>query len=227
MGDEASREPGTVRDTVTVSTQVITEEPSTGFLFVNETPGAPTYKLGNRYDVRSHVRKKAAAEFWIRHKNAKNRAANRPKYVPLASQSLKAASLGQVGVGGVCSSCRASLKSKGPSNQDSRTIKLVEILDPGLETVSQSTTVDIENPIECQDGLASSCNACGRPIGRPTRQSKHSFQEDRHSPTRSKGKTVEKMNPVGVLGAGRVDPFSILPWEEPDNYSKELLDHGT
>lgn len=226
MGDEAFRESGTVKNRVTVSTQVITDEP-TSFLFVNETPDAPTYKQGNRHDVRSHVRKKAATEFWTKHKNAKQRAANQPKYVPLASQGVKAASLKQVGVGPECLSCAASRKSKKPSNADFGTAKLVEIIDPFSKAVAQSKTVEIERSIELQDGLASSCKACGQPIGRSTRQNRRSLQENRTFPTWYKERTIVKLNIVGALGAGRVDPFSILPMAEPDQYSKELMDHGT
>jgi hypothetical protein len=35
-----------------------------------------------------------------------------------------------------------------------------------------------------------------------------------------------KLNPIGTLGAGRLDPFSSLPMDEPNLYSQELMDHG-
>lgn len=220
MGGEVTRESGTVKSRAIASTQVIADEP-TGFLFVNETPDAPTYKVGNRHDIRSHVRKKAAAEFWIRHKNAKRRDANQPKYVPLASQAVKLAGSDQVGNGRNCPRCKVFAGGEGLLQHTSGRTKLVEIIDHA----SQTSAVEAQKAIERPGGNGTSCEACGQPISKL--QDKHSSNDDSSSPSRLKGRKLVKPNLVGLLGAGRSDPFSTLPMLEPDAFSKELMDHGT
>jgi hypothetical protein len=204
-----------------ISPLLSTPGPS-NFLFVNETSNTPSFKQGKRRDVKSHVRRLAHEQFRKTHKTPLKRATTQPTYAPLTSQSLDSETSKDLEHDRDCLS-RGSLTSLGLATPDSDSLSgltLVELYESESpnNSILQSEVGESLEPSELRGAY---CRACGQPLQRLRGPS-----NDRGLLRRSFKKRIKLPNPVGVLGAGRVDPFSTLPMEEPNLYSQELLDHG-
>jgi Fungal specific transcription factor domain len=214
----------TSNDEEVISPLLSTPEPS-NFLFVNETSHTPSFKQGKRRDVKSHVRRLAHEQFRKTHKTPLKRATTLPTYAPLVSQSLDSETSKDLEHDKDCLSRSSPITSSGLATPDSDSasgVTLVELYESESPnaTILQSTVDENSEPSERQ-GPGPYCRACGQPLQRIRHLSK-----DRGLIRRSFKRGMPLPNPVGVLGAGRVDPFSTLPMEEPNLHSQELLDHG-
>jgi hypothetical protein len=210
---------GTSNDEVN-SPLLSTPEPS-NFLFVNETSDTPSFKQGKRRDVKSHVRRLAHERFRKTHKTAQKRATTLPRYATSASQNLDSETFKDLEHDRDCSSRGSPITSSRLSTPDSISgvtlIELYESESPN-NTILQSTVDESPEPSELQGAY---CKACGQPLQRLLNLSK-----DRSLMRRNSKRRKSLPNLVGVLGAGRVDPFSTLPMEEPNLHSQELVDQG-
>ena len=196
-------------------------EPS-GFLFVNETGGARSYKLGNRQDVRAHIRRVSAKQFHTTHKGIKTRDARLPKYAPLTTRGAAAESSKKVEHDKSCS------KSGFKTEEGSRSVSnasMLGIQDPLTGQVTETTQLEFipkSTDLDRLHGhLRAYCAACGRALSRPQARKRLLSQHGSLVPVKPKPPDIVK-----VLGAGRLDPFSSLPMDESSRYSHELLDHG-
>jgi hypothetical protein len=223
--------PGTSNDeegASTVSSLFDTPEPPT-FLFVNESSDAPQYKQGNRHDVRSHVRKHAAKQFGITHKAPRKRAPALPKYVPLTTQSLNSGSSKDLAHDRNCpASVPPTARHEFPARSDSlsEAQTLAEIDESRHDTAPHSADSETPELREPQRDIETYCRACGQPLNRPKLKPRNLSKDGSLVARRPRGKTMLKSNPLQALGAGRIDPFSSLPMDEPNSYSQELMDHG-
>ena len=225
----------------TVTTSQLEESHGPGssrFLFVHATGDSAAYKHGNRPAIRSHVRSTArvAREFKGEHRMArKGKRAVRSKNPPLEPQNHH-------------SNCLASLTiSLPPKSSLTFSIPDTDVLASGTQglhieqqALSEDTTIintnpspfvlagdsfisDIQNVSEQRKASVPYCKACGRPLGGEG----YLIQaiERINSTKRSSGwKLTSTPSPVGVLGAGRTDPFSSYPMKSNDKVN-ELLDH--
>lgn len=203
-------------------------EPPT-FLFVNETSNAPQYKQGNRHDVRSHVRKHTAKQFGITHKTPRKRAPALPKYAPLTTQGLDSGSSKDLEHDRNCSlsvppTLRQGVSTRSDSLSEAPT--LIEIDEPHPDTTPDSAVAENPEPSELHRGLITYCRACGQPLNRSKLKQRYLSKDGSLARKKSTGKILLNSSPVQAFGAGRIDPFSSLPMDEPDSYSRELIDHG-
>jgi hypothetical protein len=198
---------------------------TSSFLFVNETGGATSYKQGTRREVRAHVRKVNAKKFGITHKGPRKPAERLPKYAPLTTKGADSGASTDAEHDGNCSS--NALKIGRGLSTDSSPLSgsrsLIEIIDSPSSTTAQSTELETPPPPEYQREQTSYCKACGALLNRSNLKQRWPSKDQRLISTKS---TNAKPDLVGILGAGRLDPFSTLPMEEPSLYSQELLDHG-
>jgi len=220
--------PGTFDDEEVISSPPSKSGPS-NFLFVNETSDAPSYRPGMRHDIRAHVRKHSSKQFRETHKTARQRATTRPKYALLTTRSLESDA-----------SCYLEHNRDFPapktrlrfSNRDSGSLSLskastlIELNESPYITTPPSVVAETPGPSEYQGGFTTNCKACGQPLSRPKLKQRYLSKDGSLIPWTSMWKILLKTSPVEALGAGRVDPFSSLPMDEPSLSSLELMDHG-
>lgn len=215
------------------------------FLFVNVTGDSAAYKHGHRPAVRSHVTAHVAREFKEVHKMARKgkRKVILPNNPTLAPQPHGHNS---PKIQHHDSNCPASLAA--PSSISSLTLSIpdndvfasgTKELHPGQQALpGDRTVIDInpspfalagdsliaENPdvSEHQRASVSYCKACGRLLGGESHFTQTFQRIDLAK--RYSGKKSTTPSPVGILGAGRVDPFSSYPMKPSDKVN-ELLDH--
>lgn len=215
------------KPSTSLSKQQTSPSEQSTFLFVNETSDAPSYKSGNRSEIRAHVRKVAAKQFGLTHKVPKKRAERLPKYAPLTAKGLetdtsKDSEHHQHCPKGVPETAQIPSTHSGPSTLARSLIEITEL----SESLPVLTGSESQAPIERLERSASYCHACGQPINRPGHKQKQIWTLKDTTLVPRKSKWI-KPHPVGPFGAGRIDPFSSLPMDEKSSYSQELLDHGT
>jgi hypothetical protein len=201
-----------------------TSEQST-FLFVNESSNAPRYKSGNRSDVRAHVRKVSAKQFGLTHKVPRKRAERLPKYAPLMTQGLDSVTIKGSEHHRHCpTSVPKILQAYRSSSSSLPAVRtLNEFTEAPSKTIPNHEFIKIPEPVKLQGHRTSHCHACGQSLDRPGHKPIKQKEESSLVPTKP---ISAKSNPVGIFGAGRIDPFSSLPMDETSSYAQELLDHG-
>ena len=192
---------------------------ASSFMFVNESSHGPTYKSGNRRDVRAHVRKVVSKQFGLIHKTSKQRAESLPKYAPLTVKAADPGITPDADCHRECTKC--SSRRDGTSSSSSTT--LIEITESRSKTISRTIVTRISDSDNSQHHSASHCHACGHPL---VREKYSKLRSQQVSNLASLSMHRRKTNLVDLLGAGRVDPFATLPMDETNRYSQELLDHG-
>lgn len=201
-----------------------TSEQST-FLFVNESSGAPRYKSGNRSDVRAHVRKVSAKQFGLTHKVPRKRAERLPRYAPLMTQGLDSVTIKGSEHHRNCPTSVPKILQASPSSSSSlpaaRT--LIEFTESPSKTIQSREFIKSSESVEPQGLGTAHCHACGLPLDKPGHKPINQKEQSSLIPTK---RIPAKSNPVGIFGAGRIDPFSSLPMDETSNYAQELLDHA-
>ncbi|KAE9364172.1 hypothetical protein N431DRAFT_563560 [Stipitochalara longipes BDJ] len=209
---------GSAKDKDLESRKVNGSETS-GFMFVNESSDAPMYKSGNRRDVRAHVRKVVSRQFGLTHKTSGQRAERSPKYAPLTMKAAAPAIAPNANYHQDCSKCASTIDQASLPT----TTTLIEITESRVKTTSRTIVTQISHPVGNQPPSSSYCHACGQPL---RRQLHNKIRSTKESNLVSPNGQRKKSNPVGLLGAGRVDPFSSLPMDETGQFSQELLDHA-
>ena len=218
--------PGTSDDEELISSLLSTSGPSR-FIFVNETSDAPSYKPGKRHDLRSHIRRHNSKQFRETHKTAGKRATTRPKYAPLMIRSLESNASCYLEYNRDFPSPKTRLRfSTRDSGSLSEASTLIELNESPYSSTPPSTAAETPEPSELQGGLTTYCKACGQPLSRPKLKQRYLSKGGSLVPGRSIWKMLLKPSPIKALGAGRIDPFSSLPMDEPSHYSLELMDHG-
>ena len=169
------------------------------FLFVHATSGSRHYKYKDRHDIRSHVRKVAS-------KRAKADIGQGPRNQVLAAGGLSQY-LPKLSPHGRNNSSHVSVTSGQTSNRRHG------ILDSEVLETSEAGKRHLL------------CNVCEgqRMAGHHCHKSK--VEEASKAMCRHLWRTSEP-SPVGILGAGRQDPFSSLPIVNPKGKDHELIDHG-
>jgi hypothetical protein len=207
-----------------ISPHFSTSEPA-GFLFVNETDSAATYKQGNRHDIRSHVRKVVAKQFRKTHKIGPSRATTLPKYAPLTSQGLDSEASKPLEHDRDCplNISRIPRRGRGLSTAwDSGSVyespKLIGFSESAPDATPLSKVTELPKASEIRGDNTMYCKACGKPLKIANLKQRYLSKDRSLIPRRP--------NPVGALGAGRIDPFSSLPMHEQNHYSQELMDHS-
>lgn len=201
-----------------------TSEQST-FLFVNESGDAPRYKSGNRSDIRAHVRKVSAKQFGLTHKVPRKRAGILPRYAPLTTEGLHSDTSKGSEHHRNCPERVPKILQASPSSSNSlpaaRT--LIEFTESPSKTIPHHDFIKSSESVRLQGHRTAHCHACGQPLDRPGHKPINQKEESSLVPTKP---ISAKSNPVGIFGAGRIDPFSSLPMDETSSYAQELLDHG-
>lgn len=217
--------PGTSDDEEIISSPLSTSGPSS-FFFVNETSDAPSYKPGKRHDVRSHIRRYNSKQFKETHKTAGKRATSRPKYAPLTTRSLESDTSCYLEHNRDCPSPKTRLRfSTRDSGSLSEASTLIKLNESPCNSIPPSTVTETLEPSKLQGGLTTYCKACGQPLSRPKLKQRYLSKDGSLIPGTSMWKILLKPSPVEALGAGRVDPFSSFPMDEPSRSSLELIDH--
>ncbi len=151
---------------------LLTSEQS-GFLFLNETGVAATYKHRVRHDVRSHVRKQSAKQFRKTHKTARTRATTLPKYAPLTMQSQKSETFKHLEHDEDCLSNtsftpRLEISTKDVDLQSDSAVPL-HIHESAPDSSPSSTVGEQSERSEPQGDLTKRvyCKLCGEPYNRP------------------------------------------------------------
>jgi hypothetical protein len=217
---------GTFDDEEVISSPPSKSGPSS-FLFVNETSDAPSYKSGKRHDIRAHVRKHNSKQFRETHKTARKRATTRPKYAVLTTRSLESDASCYLEYNRDCPAPKTRLRfSNRDSGSLSKASTLIELNESPYSTTPPSVVAKTPEPSELQGDLTTYCKACGQPLSRPNLKQRYLSKDGSLIPGASMWKILLKPSPVEALGAGRIDPFSSLPMNEPSRYSLELMDHG-
>jgi hypothetical protein len=204
-----------------------TSEPAT-FFFVNESSEAPKYKSGNRSDIRAHVRKVTAKQFGLTHKVPRKRAERLSRYAPLAPHGFDPGnSRGSEHHRNCPISALSTSKVSPPSTCPLPAgTKLIDITEsPRSKAISGPEFIEGSESFERQGSNTVYCHACGQPLNlqgqTPIKRSR--LRENSLAPTKLRW---ARSDPVGIFGAGRIDPFSSLPMDEGSSYAQELLDHG-
>jgi hypothetical protein len=209
---------GSAKDKYVESRNAKNSETSS-FMFVNESSAAPTYKSGNRRDVRAHVRKVVSKQFGLTHKKPKQRAERLPKYAPLKTKVADPTTAPLANHHRDCP--KHALAIHKASFSTSRT--LIEITESRSKTISRTVITEISDATGAHAPSASYCPACGQPLNL---LGNRQIRANKESKSVAFSAQRQKSNLIGFLGAGRVDPFSSLPMDETDKFSQELLDHG-
>jgi hypothetical protein len=217
--------PGTSDEEV-ISSLLSTSGPS-NFLFVNQTSAAPPYKLGNRHDVHSHVRKYNWKKFRETHEAARKRTTTRPKYALLPAQSLESDASCYLEYDKDCPSPKTTLRlSTRDSDSLYKASTLVELNESPYSTTPPSAVAETPEPGGLQGDLTTHCKICRQPLNRPKFKQRYLSRDRSPTTRRPMWKIPLKPSSVEALGAGRIDPFSSLPIDNPSRYSLELIDHG-
>jgi hypothetical protein len=186
------------------------QNPTTDFLFVNQTSNSLAYKAGDCQFIRSHVRKHAARHLrqnHSKHKGRKKVATERQCRPPVSRGSGQYTSEYLIHDANCPTAHLNRSWLSWLSSQDS---------DPGLRRP------------DINSGIGSYCKACGSQSNVLIRQRTPENKELMRSPRQSRQALTDallELSPVEVLGAGRVDPFSSCPVEKPDRAMHEALDH--
>jgi hypothetical protein len=192
---------------------------TSSFMFVNESSAAPTYKSGNRRDVRAHVRKVVSKQFGLTHKKPKQRAERLPKYAPLKTKVADPTTAPLASHHRDCPKHALAILQASFSTSTT----LIEITESRSKTISRTVITEISDATGDHGPSASYCPACGQPL---SLVGNRQIRANKESKSVAFSAQRQKSNLIGFLGAGRVDPFSSLPMDETDKYSQELLDHG-
>jgi hypothetical protein len=217
---------GTLDDKEVVFSILSKSRPS-NFLFVNETSDAPSYKPGKRHDICSHVRKHNSKQFREAHKNARKQATTRPKHALLTTRSLESDDSSYLEHKRDFSAPKTRLRfSTHDSDSLSKASTLIELNESPYSTTPPSIFAETPEASELQGDLPTYCKACGQPLSKPKLEQRYLSKDGSLIPGRSMWKILLKPSPAEALGAGRIDPFSSLPMDEPSRYSLELMDHS-
>lgn len=195
--------PGTSDDEEIISSLRLLGTPGpSNFLFVNETSDAPHYKPGNRHIIRSHARKYVS-------KHTKAEIGQRRRNHVLAPRNLSHNPLKTPPQG------RNYLSNVSATSGQS-SIRRYGTFDPGIPNVNDSGKEHVWY-----------CSACEerREVGHGRHYHESKVEEASTTICRHLWRTPQ-LSPVGILGAGRKDPFSSLPIENPTEKDHESIDHG-
>ena len=209
---ERVRRPGTSDDKEVISSLLSTSGPP-NFLFVNETSDAPPYKLGNRSDVRSHVRKYSSKQFKETHKTAQKRTkaeiGQRTRNNVLAPRSLSHNLLKTLPQG-------RSYLSNASATSGQSSIRRHGTLDPEIPNVNDSGKEHVWYCSRCEEQ---------REVGYGRHYHESKVEEASTAICRHLWRTLQP-SPVSILGAGTRDPFACLPIGNPTEKDHESIDHG-
>jgi hypothetical protein len=172
------------------------------FLFINATSGSLPNKSKDRRTIRSHARKYSS-------KRTKAEIGQRTRGHVLAPRRLSHNFLKTLPQGrSYLSNVSAT---SGPSS-----IRRHGTLDPEIPNVNDSGK-----------GHVWYCSACGerREVGHGRHYHESKVEEASTTICRHSWRTPQQ-SPVDPLGAGRKDPFSSLPIENPTEKDHESIDHG-
>jgi hypothetical protein len=218
--------PGTFDDEQVISSPPSKSGPS-NFLFVNQTSDAPSYRPGKRHDIRAHVRKHNLGQFRQTHKTARKRATTQPKYALLTTRSLESDASCFLEHNRDFPAPKTRLRfSSRDSIALSKASTLIELNESPYSATPPSVAAEAPKASELQGDLTTYCKACGQPLSRSKLKQRYLSKDGGLIPGTSMWKILLKPSPVEALGAGRIDPFSSLPIDEPSRYSLELIDHG-
>jgi hypothetical protein len=185
------------------TSQVLPESNYTpDFLFINRTSGSLTYKSKDRQSIRSHVRKYAS-------NRTKAEIGQRTRNHVLAPRSLSHNLLRTLPQG------RDYLSNISAASEES-SARSYGTLNPEIPNVNDSGKEHVWY-----------CSACEeqREVGHERRYHESKVEEASTTKLRHLWRTPQP-SPVGILGAGRKDPFSSLPIEYPTEKDHESIDHG-
>ncbi|RDW72233.1 hypothetical protein BP5796_08267 [Coleophoma crateriformis] len=215
------------------------EDRAVELLFVNVTGNDSEFKFGGRDDIRSHVRKHATRS------RQRDKAISRPQNPALASKT-DIISEYQVPLphDDRCSSklptaftrldCSSQVSGhldyhdSIPQNDGSAQMQDPKIynyeVSSSENTLGGSTTAANIARVAFQVGTQPRCKGCDQQYNA---EPKSNAEANEQNLVRAEfWRTMSSVcSPVGVLGAGRVDPFMSYPVDKPKTYLHDSLDH--
>jgi hypothetical protein len=221
--------------------QAYKSNPTTKLLFVNSTSDSSSYRVGNRKEIRSHVRKGVARRFKQKQTYGERKLTAEPRSKTLATYV--------VGRGG----CELSSHDREyPTSLVERSRLGVAEQDPFFLATNlpfREVLILDDEPNATDDTSAEESELIAISSSKTTKFHRYGYGAPASSKTcsqqlksRNLGQRLQKeggslsmrrgpqgqmtLSPLEILGAGRVDPFWSYPVEKPESSLHELMDFG-
>jgi hypothetical protein len=213
--------------------------PSTSFLFVNETGESSGYKRGYRRDIRSHVRKHSAKlNTRLKREAPQSRLKSLVPQTPEQDDSEPPIYQGDSQSDLTEASTPSFKNENSPLLMNCLPLRTPSVVSgwsttsdcraPTIEFITEPTIIGSPDAsaLGCTGDHLCSCNLCG--------EKSNSLRSNQTAKGKARSMIVKRqrlnklpqLSPLSVLGAGRVDPFSSYPVSHPDNSLHELMDFG-
>jgi hypothetical protein len=177
------------------------------FLFVNESSDLPPHSVGTRHDIRSHVRRYTTRQI----KTGRKKVATERKLAPRGPRDL------------------GHLTPEFVLHYHDFPCEYLPAISSHSEGIGGNlllTSKDFPELRDTDDSIFRYyCKTCGAQLHSPIDLTKrvHDGHVNMAKHTRQ---LPLGLNPVEILGAGRVDPFLSYPLENPGRYLHEIIDLG-
>lgn len=177
------------------------------FLFVNESINLPPRRIGHSHDIRSHVRRHTARQV----KTVQKKAETERKLAPRLPKDLEHSTFELM-------LCHRDLRYED-----------LPAISPHLDGTGVNLLLaskDFDELQNTDDALSRYyCKTCGAQLHSPNDLTKRVHAGQLHMAEKI-ARLPLALNPVELLGAGRVDPFLSYPVDNPGRYIHEMIDLG-